>query len=90
MLTLSQSAKFNQDVKRVARRGKDIVKIINVIVELINETPLPPIYGDHPLKGDLEGFRDCHIESDWILIYEIRSKTLYLSRTGTHTDIFGK
>ncbi|MDR1377371.1 MAG: type II toxin-antitoxin system YafQ family toxin [Synergistaceae bacterium] len=64
MLTLGQSAKFSQDVKRQARRGKDIVKIINVIVWLMNETPLPPNYEDHPLKGDLEGFRDCHIEKE--------------------------
>jgi mRNA interferase YafQ len=88
MLTLDQSAKFSHDVKRMARRGKDIVKIINVIMCLMNETPLPPNHEDHSLKGDLEGFRDCHIEPDWLLIYEIRDKILYLSRTGTHSDLF--
>jgi mRNA interferase YafQ len=72
----------------MARRGKSIVKIINVIVSLMNETLLPPNQEDHPLKGDLEGFRDCHIEPDWLLIYEIHDKTLYLSRTGTHDDLF--
>ena len=89
MLTLEQSTKFSQDIKRLAKRGKDIVKLIKVIVLLTTKTPLPPNYRDHALKGELLGFRDCHIEPDWLLLYAIDDNELYLSRTGTHADLFG-
>jgi len=62
-----------------------------VVKTLCEEKPLDPKYCDHALHGDLEGFRDCHIENDWILLYAVNKDELILtaSRTGTHSDIFG-
>ena len=52
--------------------------------------PLPEKNRDHPLTGDFRGFRECHIAPDWLLIYEVEEETLilYLTRTGTHSDLF--
>lgn len=55
---------------------------------LIEETSLPPAYRDHPLKGSWSGFRDAHIEPDWLLIYRIAGEELQLARTGSHADLF--
>jgi mRNA interferase YafQ len=57
---------------------------------LIAGTPLPPEYSDQSLKGDWKGFRDLHIEPDWLLVYRIHGAELQLARTGTHADIFNE
>jgi mRNA interferase YafQ len=75
-------------VKRVQKRGKDMAKLREVILLLIEEKALPPHYRDHPLKGEWKQFRDCHIEPDWLLIYKIDGDDLHLVRTGTHSDLF--
>ena len=56
---------------------------------LLDGVPLPVKYRDHPLRGEKQGYRDCHIQSDWVLIYKIDKKilTLILLETGTHSDI---
>ena len=56
---------------------------------LLDGIPLPAKYSDHPLHGDKRGYRDCHIQDDWVLIYKIDKNvlTLILSETGTHSDI---
>ena len=61
-----------------------------VIDMLANEQPLPEKYKDHALTGDWKGFRECHIQPDWLLIYEINNNELilYLTRTGSHSDLF--
>jgi mRNA interferase YafQ len=88
MLTPDLSANFKRDIKRLRKRNKDMDKLKNVIDILLNESPLPSQYRDHPLKGDLDGFRDCHVEFDWLLVYAIGDGKLWLSRTGTHMDIY--
>jgi mRNA interferase YafQ len=70
------------------KRGKDPEKIKLVIIALVKEQPLDPKQKDHPLTGNYRGFRDCHIEPDWVMIYRIKEDTLYLERTGTHSDLF--
>ncbi|NBR71675.1 MAG: type II toxin-antitoxin system YafQ family toxin, partial [Proteobacteria bacterium] len=77
-----------KDVKRAKKRGKDLSKLKKVIDLLIESTPLPPSYKDHPLHGEFVGSRDLHIESDWILIYTASPDHLRLERTGTHSDFF--
>lgn len=57
---------------------------------LIAEESLPTRYSDHPLKGDWKGFRDLHMEPDWVLIYRIRGSDLELARTGNHSDLFAE
>ena len=81
---------FKKSLKRMLRRGKDIDKINDVISKLAKGEKLPPKNKDHALHGDLEGFRDCHIENDWVLLYYIDDDVLVLtlSDTGSHSDLF--
>jgi len=72
------------------RRSKDGNKIKAVIEMLLRGEVLPLEYRDHPLKGNFKGCRDCHIEPDLLLVYRLDDVVLYLERTGTHADIFGK
>ena len=81
-------AQFRRDVKLAERRGKDMAKLRELILLLIEGEPLPPRYKDHSLGGDWKHLRDCHIEPDWLLLYKIDGVDLYLVRTGTHADLF--
>jgi mRNA interferase YafQ len=82
------SGQFKRDVKQAQRRGKDMEKLKTLLSLLIDETPLPASYVDHPLKGDWRGFRDAHMEPDWLLIYKIIGELVRFERTGRHTDLF--
>lgn len=77
-------------MKRAERRGKDMVKLKAMLERLIDGEPLPPECKDHPLRGDFAGSRDCHIESDWVLIYTLTERGAHVrfERTGTHSDLF--
>ena len=68
-------------------KREHFVEVVNMLVE---EKPLPAKYREHSLSGDYKGFKECHIEPDWLLIYRIEAEilTLVLSRTGTHSDLF--
>ena len=88
MRNLVRGAQFRRDVKLAQRRGKDMSKLRELILLLAEGQPLPPRYKDHPLSGEWKHNRDCHIESDWLLIYKIEGDDLYLVRTGTHSDLF--
>lgn len=90
MLTPVRSAQFRRDVKRVEKRGKDLGKLKELLILLMQRSDLPEKYRDHPLKGDWNGFRDAHIEPDWLLIYRIQGDELQLARTGSHADLFQK
>jgi mRNA interferase YafQ len=84
------SNKMKRDVKRVAKRGKDLSKLAMVLNLLASGAQMPEEYQDHPLKGDMRGYRECHIEPNWLLIYQIFEDRLVLvaSGTGTHSDLF--
>jgi len=88
MRRLSQTRQFSRDVKRMAKRGKDIAKLREIVTRLAEELPLDPRHRDHPHIGKLINCRDCHIEPDWLLIYRIEGSVLCLIRTGTHSDLF--
>lgn len=90
MLTIKYQTTFKKDYKRIKKRGYDISLLERVIEILANGTPLPPEYKDHMLSGDYSGCHECHISPDWLLVYEIieNELLLYLTRTGTHSDIF--
>ena len=79
---------FEKDVKRVQRRGKNLEKMKIVIRSLIEEEDLDSIHRDHKLIGNWQGRRECHIESDWLLIYKISEDQIVFERTGTHSDFF--
>jgi mRNA interferase YafQ len=83
-----QSGAFGRDVKRLRKRNKDMTKLRTVLTLLIEQKPLPRQYLDHPLKGNWKGYRDLHIEPDWLLIYRVVEGELRLARTGTHADVF--
>jgi mRNA interferase YafQ len=85
-----RSTTFKKDVKRAEKRGKDMGKLKAVILLLLEDKPLEPRHRDHPLKGDWVGYRDLHIEPDWLLLYRINETDLMLARTGTHSDLFGE
>ena len=90
MLIPQESTRFRRDLRRMKRRGKDLEKLKKVVRLLVEEQILPDRYRDHNLVGDWSGYRDCHIESDWLLLYKIDrdEKILTLARTGTHSDLF--
>jgi mRNA interferase YafQ len=90
MLTPEPSTAFRSEIQRLARQGKDITKIFTPLLMLLNAQTLPPQYLDHPLKGSWSGYRDFHVEPNWIVIYRIVDKILILARTGTHVELFGK
>lgn len=89
MLAAVRSGAFRRDVKRAEKRGKDMAKLRALLLLLLRQEPLPDAYKDHPLKGEWQGYRDVHIEPDWLLIYRIAEGELRLARTGTHADLFG-
>ena len=90
MLTIKYQAAFKKDYKRIVKRGYDMRLLEKVIELLANQKPLPEKNRDHQLSGDYEGCRECHITPDWLLIYEVADEELilYLTRTGSHSDLF--
>ena len=88
MVTPVRSTQFKRDVKRAQRRGKDLAKLRQVLNALIHQTRLPARYRDHPLRGNWRGYREIHIEPDWLLVYRVEEDELYLVRTGNHSDLF--
>ncbi len=90
MLTLVTTSKFRKDYKRIKKRSYDLDLLEAVLNTLLNEKPLPKENKDHSLTGNYIGFRECHIQPDWLLIYAVSNTELILtaSRTGTHSDLF--
>ena len=92
MLTINYHTSFKKDYKRIIKRGYKAERLEKVLDYIVNEIPLPQEYRDHDLTGDWKGYRECHIQPDWLLIYKIRNDSLVLTltRTGTHSDLFNK
>lgn len=89
MLTIKFHNQFKRDLKLMIKRGCDENKLWRIVADLANEVPLPPNNRDHALVGNYSGFRECHIEPDWLLVYQIQQEELLLilTRTGTHADL---
>ena len=90
MKIVVRTKRFNKDYSLAMKRGLDIELLDDVIRILSSDEPLPEKYKDHALSGIWSGFRECHIQPDWLLVYIISSDRLVLtlSRTGTHSDLF--
>ena len=91
MLGIVFSSQFRKDYKKIRRSGqKDMNKLQEILALLADEKPLDARHRNHPLHGSLEGYFDCHIEPDWILIYKIdkQENCLKLARTGSHSELF--
>ena len=78
MRSIRYTSQFKKDLKRIRKRQKDLEKLKEVIENLVADRPLEARYRDHALVGDYKGARDCHIEPDWLLIYEIGEEELIL------------
>ena len=90
MLEIILSNRFKKDLKLIAKRGYNL-DLLNDVVELLaRQEPLPDKNRDHSLTGNYIGYRECHIKPDWLLIYCVDGDELmlFLSRTGTHSDLF--
>jgi mRNA interferase YafQ len=90
MRTATSSGQFQRDVKRLQKRGKDMSKLKALVNMLLAGEPLPPKYKDHPLKHNYAGYRDAHVEPDWVLIYIPTEMNVHFERTGTHEELFDK
>ena len=81
---------FEKDTKRVRRRGKNLEKFKIAVRTLLGGQLLDLIHRDHQIKGDYPGRRECHIESDWLLVYKVEASRIVFERMGTHSDLFRK
>lgn len=92
MLKPRYSNQFKKDYKLALKRGKNEKIFIEVLEKLLKQKPLSAKNKDHQLSGNWAKHRECHIQSDWLLIYSINDDELILelSRTGSHSDLFGK
>jgi mRNA interferase YafQ len=88
MLTPVYARQFERDLKRMKKRRKNIDKLKIILRSLTKEEELDPIQRDHKLIGNWLRRRECHIESDWLLIYKIEDDHIIFERTGTHSDLF--
>lgn len=90
MLKLKLSNQFKKDLKQIKKRGYNIKKLEIVIKKIQSEKKLEEKYREHNLIGNYVGYKECHIEPDWLLVYKIEKEVLILTllRTGTHSDLF--
>jgi mRNA interferase YafQ len=88
MLTPVYTRRFDKDVKRMKRQGKNMEKLKLIARSLAGEDSIDPIHRDHRLVGNWQGRRECHIESDWLLIYKIEENQVIFERTGSHSDLY--
>ena len=81
---------FKKDLKLAKRRGKNMLKIKDIMTRLVNGDALELKYRDHALIGNFVERRECHIEPDWLLIYRLvaQEQEIIFERTGTHSDLF--
>jgi mRNA interferase YafQ len=88
MLGQAFSKQFKKDYALAERRRKPMSKIVAVMDMLINEVPLPERCREHFLHGSYEGWTECHIAPNWLLIYRFEDDIVHFARTGTHADLF--
>ena len=88
MRELRLTAQFRKDDRRVRRRGKDTDRMDRIIEKLVSGERLEPRHRAHRLSGNLSPYWECHIEPDWLLIWDDDGSTVTLIRTGTHSDLF--
>lgn len=89
MLNVRYSSKFKKDFKPCVKQGYNLDLLQAAIDTLRIPAMLLPANKDHTLAGSWAGYRECHIQPDWLLVYRVESDELQLARTGTHADLFG-
>jgi mRNA interferase YafQ len=90
LYTVKPTTQFKKDLRRIAKQGHNLDLLEDVIKKIANEVQLDKRHRDHDLSGNYKGCRECHVQPDWLLVYEIEKETLYLylMRTGTHSELF--
>ncbi len=88
MLNVERTNQFKKDYKLAKKRGKKLVHLESIIANLISEEDLHSRHKPHKLSGDLAGYYECHVEPDYLLIYEYAQDQVILVRLGTHSDLF--
>jgi mRNA interferase YafQ len=86
------SSRFKKEYKKAKKRYRDEIALLHTVVDLLRQgISLPAKYKDHALTGDYAGCRECHIKPNWLLVYLIEDDVLVLTltRTGSHSDLFG-
>ena len=89
MRSIKTTRHFDRDSKRADKRGKDLDKLWRIVESLSRGEPLAARRRPHRLSGQWNRFWECHIEPDWLLIWDETETSLILVRTGTHADLFG-
>jgi mRNA interferase YafQ len=87
-LEAKETSQFRRDVRKLIKQGKNLEELFSVIETLIEARPLPEKYRNHGLAGNWQGYQECHVRPDWLLIYRIEEDTLYLARSGSHSELF--
>lgn len=87
-MKVTQTTRFRRDLKAQLKRGRDLQKLRAVVDLLFAGELLPQKNRDHALGGDWLGWRDCHLEPDWLLIYKLLPDEIVLGRAGSHSDLF--
>ncbi|MBR1555401.1 MAG: type II toxin-antitoxin system YafQ family toxin [Oscillospiraceae bacterium] len=89
---IKPTASYKRELKKICKQHKNLSLLNAVIEKLANGEPLPELNRDHELTGNFKGCRECHIQPNWLLIYEIQDDELilYLLHTGSHSELFGK
>lgn len=90
--TIKPTTQFKKDLKKIQKQNKDLHLLTDILHLLAEGSTLPAKNRDHALTGNYSGCRECHIQPDWLLIYEVAEDTLflYLTRTGSHSELFDK
>lgn len=83
-----ESTQFKRDIKRLIKQRAALQKLEIVVRKLAAQETLEQRYRDHALSGNRRGYRECHIEPDWLLIYRIEGDELQLIETGSHAHLF--
>ncbi len=89
MRELILTTRFRRDLRRVVRRGKSVERLREVLERLVADEPLELRHRAHQLTGSMAPLWECHIENDWLLVWDEDDTTVTLMQTGTHSDIFG-
>lgn len=92
MYHVVETKRYRKDFKRMRRSGYNTEKLTTIVDRIAAGEDLPDRHRVHSLKGDYTGMEECHIQSDWLLVYKREKKelVLLLMRTGTHADLFGE
>lgn len=88
MLTVKYTTQFKRDLKLMKKRNKNLKKLEQVMKKIADEEILPEKLKDHLLSSNWKGYRELHVEPDWLLIYKFDSEAVIFVRIGTHSDLF--